>query len=72
VVTHSIGTPKGQLKTSLTEADWEEFNQLKQTNEGEYLGTEEKQVKGRIFTFTRKRFILSDGTEIIRSEGRLK
>ena len=72
VVTHSIGAPKGQGKTSLTEADWEEFRNLRQTVEGEYLGTEEKEVKGRIFTFKRERFILSDGTEVIWSVGELK
>ncbi len=72
IVTHSIGTPKGQFKTNLTEADWEEFRHLRQTEEGEYLGTEEKVVKGRTFTFKRERFILSDGTEVVWSVGELK
>jgi len=68
VVTHAVGQPKG-LKTNLTSADWEEFRSLRNAREGEELGTYEETVQGRVFSFVRQRFVLSDGTEIIRSAG---
>jgi len=68
VVTHAVGEPKG-LKANLTDADWEEFRSLRDAEEGEELGTYEETVKGRVFSFVRQRFVLSDGTEIIRSVG---
>jgi hypothetical protein len=68
VVTHAVGEPKKQ-KTRLTEADWEEFRSLREAGEGEDLGTEEKVVQGRLFSFKRQRFVLSDGTELIWSVG---
>ncbi len=68
VVTHAVGEPKG-FKTRLTEADWEEFRNLRDAGEGEDLGTEEKEVLGRVFSFKRQRYILSDGTEFIWSVG---
>jgi len=58
--------------TRLTTAQWNELNQLKRAGKGQDAGTEEKQVKGRPFSFQRQRFLLSDGTEIIRSEGKPK
>jgi len=56
----------------------EELSQLlgerrKQEEEGQELAaTEERQVQGRVFTFKKRRFVLSDGTEIVYSIGRLK
>jgi hypothetical protein len=70
VVTHSVGEPKG-LKTSLTQSDWEEFRNLLQAGVGEDLGVVEKEFKGRLFVFKRLKFVLSDGTEVIWSSGRL-
>ena len=76
VVTHAIGGPKGHEKTWLTEADWEELSillvQSVQSEEGEDLGIEEKEIRGRIFVFERKLYILSDGTEVIWSDGKPK
>ncbi len=69
VVTHAVGEPKG-FKARLTEADWEEFRSLRDAEEGEDLGTEEKEVLGRMFSFKRQRYILSDGTEFIWSTGK--
>ncbi len=68
VATLAVGEPKS-LKTRLTEADWQEFRDLREAGAGEDLGTEEKVVKGRVFSFKRQRFILSDGTEFIWSVG---
>ncbi|MBN2127851.1 MAG: hypothetical protein JW741_00060 [Sedimentisphaerales bacterium] len=68
VITHAVGEPKG-WKTNLTDADWEEFRSLREAGEGEELGRYEEAVKGRMFSFVRKRFVLSDGTEIIQSVG---
>ena len=68
IVTHAVGEPKG-LKTSLTDADWEEFRSLREAGEGEELGRYEEAVKGRAFSFVRQRFVLSDGTEVIWSAG---
>ena len=56
----------------------EELNQLlrerrRQEEKGQELATtEERQVYGRVFTFKKRRFVLSDGTEVIHSIGRLK
>jgi hypothetical protein len=55
--------------THLTAAQLDELNQLTQAGKGQDAGTQEKQVKGHLFLFQRQRFILSDGTEVIRSEG---
>jgi hypothetical protein len=39
---------------------------------GQDLGTYEEEVKGRTFVFTRQRFVLGDGTELIWSRGEPK
>jgi hypothetical protein len=70
VVIHGVGEPKG-LKTSLTQTDWEELHELMEARVGEDLGVVEKEFNGRLFVFKRQRFILSDGTEVIWSNGRL-
>lgn len=45
----------------------------RQEEQGQELAaTEERQVHGCVFTFKKRRFVLSDGTEIIHSIGRLK
>ena len=51
---------------------WHE--QLRQQEEKgqELTTTEEKQVKGRVFSFTKWRLVLSDGTEVVFSIGRPK
>jgi hypothetical protein len=66
--TLSTGAVKGR-KANLTDADWKEFRDLLQANAGELLGTYEEEVRGKVFVFERKRYTLSDGTEIIRAEG---
>jgi hypothetical protein len=68
VVTHAVGEPKG-IKTSLTARDLEQLRALMEADKGEDLGTEEKVVLDRAFSFRKQRFILDDGTEIIRSTG---
>ena len=71
IVTLSVGEVKG-VKESLTEADWKELHDLIQANAGELLGTYEQEVRGTVFTFERKRYILSGGTEVIRADGKPK
>ncbi len=39
---------------------------------GEFLGTYEQEIRGKMFTFERKRYTLSDGTEVIRADGEPK
>jgi hypothetical protein len=56
-------------KEVLTADQWQEFHQLRRAGPGADLGTQEKEVKGRMFTFQRQRFVLRDGTQIIWSEG---
>ncbi len=46
-----------------------EFRQLKKAGPGEDLGTYEETVEGRVFSFKRERYFLSDGTEVIWSVG---
>ena len=54
----------------LSPAQRQEWVQSK--NSGQDLGASEEQVMGRVFTFTRKRYVLSDGTEVIWSDGKPK
>ena len=69
VVTLAQGQRKDR-KTRLTEADWEELAAIQRTDAGEYLSTEEKEVRGQTFIFEKRRYILSDGTEVIQAEGK--
>ncbi len=50
-------------------AQLEEFRQLQKAGPGEDLGTYEETVEGRVFSFKRERYFLSDGTEVIFSRG---
>jgi hypothetical protein len=47
----------------------EEFRQFKKAGSGEDLGTYKQTVEGRVFSFKREKYILSDGTEMIYSVG---
>lgn len=69
VVTRSEGRPEGP-KNNLTEADGNEVRQLALANKGETLGTYDEDVHGKPFKFTRVKYVLSDGTEVIRSIGK--
>ena len=58
---------------SLTEEQREELLSLRlDRDKEEYVGIEEKQVRGRVFVFKQQRFVLSDGTEVVVSTGRPK
>jgi hypothetical protein len=46
-----------------------EFRQLQEAGPGEDLGTYEETVEGRVFSFKRERYFLSDGTEVTYSAG---
>jgi len=46
-----------------------EFRRLQETGAGEDLGTYEETVEGRVFSFKREKYLLSDGTEAIWSVG---
>ncbi len=71
VVTHAVGDRKGR-KIYLTDADWEELHSLREADAGQYLDTHEEEIRGRVFVFVQKRYILSDGTEVIESVGKPK
>ncbi|MBC8468926.1 MAG: hypothetical protein H8D56_05595 [Planctomycetes bacterium] len=64
------GGPEGAY--ALSEAQWQEWRQLKKAGPGEDLGTYEETVEGRVFSFKREKYFLSDGTEIIWSVGKPK
>jgi hypothetical protein len=69
------GDPNGRGQSRpaiLTTAAWTEIGQLRQTGKGESLGTQEKQVKGRAFVFTRERYTLRNGTKVVLSVGEPK
>lgn len=68
VVTLAKGLPKVG-KTSLSEADWAEYRALRETNAGEDLSPYEDEVRNQVFTFSPKRYTLSDGTEIVHARG---
>ena len=69
VVTRSEGQPEGP-KNNLTAADGDEMRQLAAANKGETLGTYDEDVHGKPFKFTRVKYVLSDGTEVIQSTGK--
>jgi hypothetical protein len=50
-------------------AQLEEFRRLQKAGPGEDLSTYEETVEGRVFSFKRERYVLSDGTEVIWSIG---
>ena len=67
-VVWSEGEPQGP-KTSLTEADWKELHKLIAAHQGQTLSTYEEEVLGKVLQFTMVKYVLSDGTEVIRSYG---
>jgi hypothetical protein len=71
VVTHAMGERKGR-KIHLTDADWEELRALMIPETGELLDITEREVRGQEFLFERRRYILSDGTEVIKAVGKPK
>ncbi len=56
----------------LSPAQRQGWVQARNAKSGQDLGTYEEQVKGRAFVFTKQRFVLSDGTEVIWSLGKPK
>ena len=62
------GVPGGAHALAGT-AKWQEWHQLRKAGPGENLGTYEETVEGRVFSFKREKYFLSDGTEIIWSVG---
>jgi len=64
--------PEPTANTDLTSAQRDEVKSLLRADEYEELDIKEKEVRGCIFVFTRMRFVLSDGTEVIKSIGRPK
>jgi hypothetical protein len=71
VAIRAEGQPTG-LKRNLTAADWSELANLTKAGAGELLGKYEQETRGKLFSFEKKRYILSDGTEVVRSRGVLK
>ena len=55
---------------SLTEAQQDEVISLLRADEYVTIGFEKKEIRGCMFSFERNRFVLSDGTEVIKSNGR--
>jgi|GEM_PF-505748 len=72
VVTLSSGTVKGDGWASLTDAELQELRGLIEANAGEVLSVYEQEVRGRVFRFERKRYTLSDGTQVVQAEGKPK
>jgi hypothetical protein len=60
----------GAVKSVLSPAQRQEWDQAKKATSGQAMGTYEEQAMGRTFLFTRQRFVLSDGTEILWSLGK--
>jgi hypothetical protein len=70
VVTRSEGESESFKKSQLTPVESDELHQLETANKGETLGTFEENVTSKPFKFTRVKYVLSDGTEVIRSTGK--
>jgi len=60
------------LLVTLPTAARREMSKLRQAGKGETLGTQERQMKGRLFLFRRERYTLHDGTTVILSVGEPK
>jgi hypothetical protein len=69
VVTRSVGQLDAS-KRDVSAPQWQELNRLSAANKGEMLGTYEEDVRGKPFKFTRVKYVLSDGTEVIQSIGK--
>ena len=61
----------GERRKELRQLWHEQLRQQEEKGQ-ELTTTEEKQVKGRVFSFTKWRLVLSDGTEVVFSIGRPK
>jgi hypothetical protein len=70
--TMNEGDPDEKPAWRLTEPQFGELQKLKQAGKAEDVGTEDKIVKDRVFSFKHQRFVLRDGTEVIRSVGEPK
>ena len=73
--TREMGEPADDTPM-YNEEQWKEFSpqlkeffRLRDTGPGESLGTYEETVEGRVLSFKRERYVLSDGTEVIWSVG---
>jgi len=61
-----------KLLVTLPAAARTEMSQLRRAGKGENLGTQERQMKGRVFLFKRERYTLHDGTTVTLSVGEPK
>jgi len=59
----------GEVNHILNKEQRQEWRQVKKAGPGEELGSYEKTVEGRVFSFKREKYFLSDGTEVIWSVG---
>ena len=73
--TKDMGKPADDMPV-YSQEQWQEFSpqlaesrRLREAGPGEDLGTYEETVEGRVFSFKRERYHLSDGTEVIWSVG---
>jgi hypothetical protein len=73
-----MGEPADDMPV-YSQEQWKEFSpqleesrRLREAGPGEDLGPHEETVEGRVFSFKRERYFLSDGTEVIWSYGTLK
>jgi hypothetical protein len=57
-------------KRELSAAQLSEVNRLAAAHQGETLAAYDENVMGKPFKFTRVKYVLSDGTEVIRSTGK--
>ena len=73
--TKDMGEPADDMPV-YSQEQWKEFSpqleesrRLREAGPGEDLGTYEETVEGRVLSFKRERYFLSDGTEVIWSVG---
>ena len=67
-VTYAEGKPKSP-KIDLTGADWAELIKLCESGAGEPLAEYTAEVHGQAFLFKPVKYVLSDGTEVVRAPG---
>ncbi len=73
--TREMGEPADDMPV-YSQEQWEEFSpqlaesrRLREAGPGENLGTYQETIEGRVFSFKREKYFLSDGTEAIWSVG---
>ena len=68
VVICSEGQTTG-AKRNLSGENWDELANLRKAGKGQLIGDYEQEIQGKVFSFEKRKYVLSDGTEVVRANG---